>query len=603
MKTKISIIALLILTGCSSAIKDVTKPVTISQKQVVETTITDNEKIFKDFAKMIEAYYGKDKIIIQSKLIKNDTENKTLLKDSSDMIKSAILKIGSPLVYAPYGQNYQKEDLRPKYVISGAITEFDEGVKKVDTSVIAGIKGLLKSIAGDFQGGKVNNSTITNMAVDLHLIDYESAKFTGAFSVKKISLFENKEINKAGFYLFGTGLEYQNVVTYKSAKHETIRKLLEIATLEMIAKELKLPYWKLINAKKDERLIETLRDNFAKSDKIRELQKILQRYGFSNVRINGKMDLATQRTLKRVALSLNIDNDLDEELLTSLWLNIPYQREFKYIPNSNFLHYPNDIVVIANQINKLKYKKVRINSIVDKWTRNRNKFSDEFKNKLVKYLVDNTNLVVIDSSKDTTRTISKRKKGIVDINGYFEMNRDKISIELKAIEGDKLVSSIKENFSINGVKSKKLSSASIAKYLKIKSEMQNDIIEVMSSKGELDTIYYDGERITFEIKLKKPMYLYIFNIDSKGHIENLTDKKTKYTPNKIYTIPNSNSEWEMIVEKPYGNEGIKFIALSQKIDFDKNIKANELVEYFRNEAKKRGIEIFEKSLLIETKEN
>jgi len=165
------------------------------------------------------------------------------------------------------------------------------------------------------------------------------------------------------------------------------------------------------------------------------------------------------------------------------------------------------------------------------------------------------------------------------------------------------VSSIKENFSINGVKSKKLSSASIAKYLKIKSEMQNDIIEVMSSKGELDTIYYDGERITFEIKLKKPMYLYIFNIDSKGHIENLTDKKTKYTPNKIYTIPNSNSEWEMIVEKPYGNEGIKFIALSQKIDFDKNIKANELVEYFRNEAKKRGIEIFEKSLLIETKEN
>ena len=58
----------------------------------------------------------------------------------------------------------------------------------------------------------------------------------------------------------------------------------------------------------------------------------------------------------------------------------------------------------------------------------------------------------------------------------------------------------------------------------------------------------------------------------------------------------------MIVEKPYGNEGIKFIALSQKIDFDKNIKANELVEYFRNEAKKRGIEIFEKSLLIETKE-
>ncbi len=582
-------------TGCVAGVTNLAddvqnnlKPIKIVDKnKVVENSQKNNEKIFKDFAKMIEGYYGKDEILITSDSEKN-----------KELIMSAILKIGKPLVYV----DLQNQTQKVEYVISGSITELDEGVKIVDNSLTAGIQGLLKEFAGDLQGENRKNTVVTNMAVDMYLKDYETSKLI-ANSIQKASLYQNQQTRTAGFYLFGTGLEVSDNVTYRSAKDATVRSLIEIGTLEIIGKELKLPYWKLTKAKESKFLVSSIEENFEKSDKIRELQKILQKYGFSDVEINGNEDSKTKENLKRVTESFNLRySGVSARLLTDLWLNIPYQKGAKYTPNENFLHYPNDIAVVAKQIDRLGFSQVRINSIVNRYTRNRNSFSDEFKNRLVDYLTKNTSLKVIDSSKDSTRKISRRNKGLVDINGFFELDDKKIVMEFKAIDGEKVVKTIKEDFSKNGLTDTSLSSSKIANYLKIKTEKRDDTIEVMANKGELDTIYYGGEKITFEVRLKKPMYLYIFNIDSNGKVSDLTDSVEIYEQGKIYTIPAPDSNWEMPVEKPYGNEGIKFIALSEKIDFPKDKSANEIVDYFRNQAQNRGFKIYEKSLLIQTKE-
>jgi len=582
-------------TGCVAGVTNLAddvqnnlKPIKIVDKnKIVENSQKNNEKIFKDFAKMIEGYYGKDEILITSDSEKN-----------KELIMSAILKIGKPLVYV----DLQNQTQKVEYVISGSITELDEGVKIVDNSLTAGIQGLLKEFAGDLQGENRKNTVVTNMAVDMYLKDYETSKLI-ANSIQKASLYQNQQTRTAGFYLFGTGLEVADSVTYRTAKDATVRSLIEIGTLEIIGKELKLPYWKLTKAKESKFLVSSIEENFEKSDKIRELQKILQKYGFSDVEINGNEDSKTKENLKRVTESFNLRySGVSARLLTDLWLNIPYQKGAKYTPNGNLLHYPNDIVVVAKQIDRLGFSQVRINSIVNRYTRNRNSFSDEFKNRLVDYLTKNTSLKVIDSSKDSTRKISRRNKGLVDINGFFELDDKKIVMEFKAIDGEKVVKTIKEDFSKNGLTDTSLSSSKIANYLKIKTEKRDDTIEVMANKGELDTIYYGGEKITFEVRLKKPMYLYIFNIDSNGKVSDLTDSVEIYEQGKIYTIPAPDSNWEMPVEKPYGNEGIKFIALSEKIDFPKDKSANEIVDYFRNQAQNRGFKIYEKSLLIQTKE-
>jgi len=195
-------------------------PPSIDEEKKVIKAPTSNKTEYDSFLRklgnMYRVYYApNNNILFQSKPITNDTGAGGLPVDVSKMVVTAVSKIGKPVVYVPYDPNYLINELNtggainrsmPKYVISGAITEYDKGIMRQSEG--SGFDFFVPFSAGGADGSSSDDdsTTASRIVMDFFLIDYATQTMvSGVQSTKTITIYEQSKSNSVGFHIFGSG--------------------------------------------------------------------------------------------------------------------------------------------------------------------------------------------------------------------------------------------------------------------------------------------------------------------------------------------------------------------------------------------------------------
>ncbi|MDF1874276.1 DUF4384 domain-containing protein [Sulfurimonas sp. SAG-AH-194-I05] len=628
-----------LLNGCGGA--TVQPKIDKAKEKIKAPTVqsTDYESFLRNIGNMYRVYYDpKTPIPFQSKPITNDTGTGGLPVDVSKMVITAVSKIGKPIVYIPYDPNYLINELNtggainrvmPRYVISGAITEYDKGIMRQSSG--GGVDFFVPFSGGGADGSasKDDSTTASRIVMDFFLIDYATQTMvSGVQSTKTITVYEQSKSKNVGFSIFGSGFGINGSVSRKQGVHAALRLLVELSIAEIISKEAGLPYWKLSkDIKADEATIDKIyfdMDGLSDATKIVLMKEYLTKYGF---RINDIQDQTLdaqtaayyevlQKDLNLGALGNGYINTTD---LVTLHFNLPFKRSDKKYNNSmakkvtitpapvvTQRHQTDPIDNLFSNIDKLSSiaSSVYVGSIVDANDMYKTPFSEALEEGIKKYIQQNKSLTLNDKPIDIgqkTRSFKKKKKvaitskqNVVEVVGYVETTENGVEVELQVLSKDaQRLRVIKETFPITApveqtapevekiIPQKSYAPQSLDAMLRIAksdTEMKTDNIFFMTDKGDTHQIYLDGEKIEFALGIREASYAYIFDIDSNLEITTLFDSTTdiaskKLQPEELYTIPSPEADFEIIASAPFGTELIKLVICSEPLHIPEVVKA------------------------------
>ena len=268
-------------------------------------------------------------------------------KDITEMIKSALNSIGGNVIFIPYDPNFVMSQMNTRYsnfenklipdvVVSGGITEFDRGLETrgagIDVGGEAEIGGLpiplpSKKIAVDF-----SDSTKTGLAritLDFNLLDFKTMS-----GIARMNTVNSMEVTKAlsekefGITLFGPTFGSKGSIKRVQGRHNAVRLLVEVSMIQMIGKNLAIPYWRLMDddGQPDEVVTAALKRSyyqFSDAQRNQAAQEWLYLRGYDGVP-NGLLDDATVAALKQFRPSfVPQGKSVDLDTFLQLYLSIP----------------------------------------------------------------------------------------------------------------------------------------------------------------------------------------------------------------------------------------------------------------------------------------
>jgi hypothetical protein len=170
----------------------------------------------------------------------------------------------------------------------------------------------------------------------------------------------------------------------------------------------------------------------------------------------------------------------------------------------------------------------------------------------------------------------------------------------------------------------------------IEHESANGAVRIGTIKGSDYQVFREGEIVSFTLQVKKPLYVYVYNINSNAEVSLLYPKagapETAKTPGKIYTIPDSSDSWEIKVEPPFGTDAVKVFASDRRLPIptvdskiasrsfsggtrslariektqgelaqQKMINGHDLVDWYKGIAAGAGVQLYESTVYVETR--
>ncbi|MDH3347080.1 MAG: DUF4384 domain-containing protein [Desulfobulbaceae bacterium] len=165
------------------------------------------------------------------------------------------------------------------------------------------------------------------------------------------------------------------------------------------------------------------------------------------------------------------------------------------------------------------------------------------------------------------------------------------------------------------------------------------MVKISSTKGGDNPVYHSKEKMTFYLQVDQPLYIYLYDIDSMGHVSRLfplveEQEEKPFQVGKLYIYPKKEDGIELEVNPPFGKDIVKVFASSKPLPlpeldestpllgYTKGMRAikvkrkeiqgelattrtihpKDLVDYYRGVAAKKKVDLFENSIFIETKE-
>ncbi len=343
----------LMLSGCGWFIADIDdKEVTEMDNELKtssKTTVYD--KSLRDFGKMLDAY-NISKTRVQSKLISNQTSEKSLPDDVSRMLISAVNKVGDKIIYVPYDPNYVLSEAQtggnikralPQIVLAGGITEFDKDMIEKSRR----LRSEVSIQEGDY-GSKYNHDGgagysaeggVSRMTLDLQLMNYKTQTYiANVQSINQVNIRKTKIGWSIGYYFQGSGGAFEYELKKKQGKYHAIRLLVELSVLEVLGKYFDVPYWRCVEGSKPNvTMVNRMREEFADLSDTQQLS-FLKEYLF----FHGYPGLATptgqldQNILSSAMTKWQCKNKTD--LFMKLWETVPImearKRNFEYKRNA-----------------------------------------------------------------------------------------------------------------------------------------------------------------------------------------------------------------------------------------------------------------------------
>lgn len=311
-----------------------------SQAQNRATRYDDS---LRQFGKLLEAY-DIDPVRIQSKLLTNETADKTLPEDVSKMMATSINKIGTRVIYVPYDPNYIINESTtggninralPTLVLTGGITEFDKDMveKSRDLKAEADIEKGQWGSSNQYTGSAGYNAeeSVSRMTFDLSMLDYKTQTAIATSQVSNtINIRKTKLGWGVGAFFDGCGLTFDYTLKKQQGIYYAVRLLVELSTLESLGRYFDVPYWRCIpGATEDKDLVAKLREEFGYQSETNKILYLRQYMFFHGYNIN-KNTPVTQDDLAMIndAMKNNgVSNYTD--LFVKLWETVPIDESRK----------------------------------------------------------------------------------------------------------------------------------------------------------------------------------------------------------------------------------------------------------------------------------
>ncbi len=103
-------------------------------------------------------------------------------------------------------------------------------------------------------------------------------------------------------------------------------------------------------------------------------------------------------------------------------------------------------------------------------------------------------------------------------------------------------------------------------------------VELATSRGEGTAIYRDGAKIQFLVRVNRPAYVYLFDLNSKGEAVQLYPalgvKNRKLSPDKLLLLPDDGMPYELVVSPPYGKDLVWAIASETALDLPEKMEGD-----------------------------
>lgn len=272
------------------------------------------------FGQMLDIYKEGDPVIyMQTRNIMDATNLSNPLVgaeipgDITEMVRTAVNRIGARVVYVPYHPDYLISQAQlgakfgvtmPDFLITGALTEFDRAIAGAGRSNSLGIefgggKGKVEL------GGDVKRTAIFSaLALDLNLVSFSTQQMVPriqASNAIKVLNFSSEDNASIGFYgdAFGFKLEGK----YLQGRHSAIRTLVDLSVLELVGKATNTPYWRCIPGGQPDPVVvgnmQKAYDSLSPELKLGLIQVTLRKYG-EPVQVTQQLDEPTQTALQKV---------------------------------------------------------------------------------------------------------------------------------------------------------------------------------------------------------------------------------------------------------------------------------------------------------------
>jgi hypothetical protein len=312
-----------------------------------QALVTRYTTALEQFGRMLDVYrsHSKSPVYVQSRSIVDSTGlshplvGAELPNDITEMVRSAVNRIGDRVVYVPFQPDYvighaqqgaKMQLTLPNVLITGAITEFDRALSSaargVDIGVLFG-KGRGET---DATAGRRAGSTVSRLSVDFNLVDFSTQTMMPRMQATNSMRVLNDNLEDSfDFAIYGNGFGLTSNTRYLQGRHNAIRLLVDMSVVQVLGRYFSIPYWRCLpNATPDPVVMERIAKGYREKDettRIKWLQDTLKDYGFA-LDVNGRLDDRTLTALDGVVKALKLPrpkDPLDVELFTAVYINVP----------------------------------------------------------------------------------------------------------------------------------------------------------------------------------------------------------------------------------------------------------------------------------------
>jgi len=135
----------------------------------------------------------------------------------------------------------------PAFDIIGSISQFDDGIYKAQADASAEFAGSNDGSVIGAGGGRSSSNSVTFMSVDLSVVtSHNLAILPGVNTRNTVALFNKGSASSYDAGISKTGVSYSFSKDSKDAVGQGLRGLIELSTIELVGKLVKIPYWKCL---------------------------------------------------------------------------------------------------------------------------------------------------------------------------------------------------------------------------------------------------------------------------------------------------------------------------------------------------------------------
>lgn len=273
--------------------------------------------------------------VFQVEPIVNPTGKPAIPSNLADMVVSSLNNAAGPyLLVTPFhdaayfqAQSVMNPQMRPQsatFIVSGAVTEFDENISmresgfsieayipvkikgekrtatmvpEEDGSVAVEVHTDPKTLDTDLALEFDRSQSISRITIDLHLKSAANLTYVpGMHVTNTILVCEIEKGRRLGFIIYGSGISWWGKVMERQGIHQAIRFLVDCSILQLIGMNYNLPFWKATGLEIDpqiqEKWLMQWRQSFLRATtdrQIGQVQRYLSRYPLEAVYVGGKL--------------------------------------------------------------------------------------------------------------------------------------------------------------------------------------------------------------------------------------------------------------------------------------------------------------------------